>query len=203
MRLGGTKTIRVDVRIIAATNTDLEELILQKTFRMDLYYRLNVIKIDLPPLRRRKEDIPILVKHFVDAYARENGKEIEGVSEDVLEILEKSSWPGNVRELENMIERAVVFAKARIITRENLPAFLLTPEGIGAEAALGDPEPGSAGAERTLNLKERTLAFQKRLIETSLKQAKGVQKTAAVMLGLKPTTLNEMIKRLQIDVDAD
>ncbi len=203
MRLGGTKTIRVDVRIIAATNTDLEELILQKTFRMDLYYRLNVIKIDLPPLRRRKEDIPILVKHFVDAFARENDKEIEGVSEDVLEILEKSSWPGNVRELENMIERAVVFAKARIITRENLPAFLLTPEGLGAEAALGDQEPGSAGAERTLNLKERTLAFQKRLIETSLRQAKGVQKTAAVMLGLKPTTLNEMIKRLQIDVDAD
>jgi two-component system response regulator PilR (NtrC family) len=153
MRLGGTKTIRVDVRIIAATNTDLEELILQKSFRMDLYYRLNVIKIDLPPLRRRKEDIPILVKHFVDAFARENDKEIEGVSEDVLEILEKSSWPGNVRELENMIERAVVFTKARIITRENLPAFVLNPDGLGAEAALGDQESGPACPDGSLNLK--------------------------------------------------
>ncbi|MCX6559010.1 MAG: sigma-54 dependent transcriptional regulator [Candidatus Aminicenantes bacterium] len=194
MRLGGTKTIHVDVRIIAATNTDLEELIRQKTFRSDLYYRLNVIKIDLPPLRARKEDIPLLVKHFVAHYAKENGKDIEGVSEDVLEILEKSSWPGNVRELENMIERAVVFAKSRIITRENLPAFLLAPTGPnGPEAPL---------PEGDLDLKEQTLSFQKRLIETSLKRAKGVQKAAAAALGLKPTTLNEMIKRLGINVDA-
>jgi DNA-binding NtrC family response regulator len=194
MRLGGTKTIHVDVRIIAATNTDLEELIRQKTFRSDLYYRLNVIKIDLPPLRDRKEDIPLLVKHFVAHYAQENGKDIEGVSEDVLEILEKSAWPGNVRELENMMERAVVFAKSRIITRENLPAFLLASGGAeGSQAVL---------PEGDLDLKEQTLAFQKRLIETSLARAKGVQKTAAATLGLKPTTLNEMIKRLGINVDA-
>ncbi len=196
MRLGGTKTIRVDVRIIAATNTDLEDLIRLKTFRQDLFYRLNVIKIDLPPLRQRKEDIPLLVKHFVRSFAEENGKDIEGVSEDVLEILERGSWPGNVRELENMIERAVVFAKAKVITRENLPAFLLAPAEGAAAAALPSVPEGS------LDLKEQTLAFQKSLIETSLRRAKGVQKTAAAMLGLKPTTLNEMIKRLGIDLES-
>jgi two-component system response regulator PilR (NtrC family) len=191
MRLGGTKTLRVDVRIIAATNTDLEEQIKQKVFRKDLYYRLNVIKIELPPLRDRKEDIPLLVKHFLESYSEENSKEIEGVSEDVLEILERNAWPGNVRELENLIERAVVFAKARIITRENLPESLLA-----SETARADPLDVS-GAES--NLRELTLAYQKRHIEATLKKAKGVQKSAAKILGVKPTTLNEMIKRLKID----
>jgi DNA-binding NtrC family response regulator len=192
MRLGGTKTIRVDVRIIAATNAELEDLIRQKAFRKDLFYRLNVIKIELPPLRARKEDIPLLVKHFLDIYAKENGKDIEAVSEDVFEILERQAWPGNVRELENLIERAVVFAKSKIITRENLPGALLSAEEKeGAETA-GGPE--------ALNLRDRTLSFQKRLIETTLRKAKGVQKNAAGMLGVKPTTLNEMIKRLRIDV---
>jgi len=193
MRLGGTKTIRVDVRIIAATNTDLEELIEQRAFRKDLFYRLNVIKIVLPPLRDRKEDIPLLVKHFLDLYARENGKAIDGVSEDVLEILERYDWAGNVRELENLIERAVVFAKSRIITRENLQAAVFAPARKEAAA----PEFGGEG----LAMREQTLAFQKRLIEATLRRAKGIQKNAARMLDVKPTTLNEMIKRLRIDVD--
>jgi transcriptional regulator with GAF, ATPase, and Fis domain len=188
MRLGGIKTLRVDVRIIAATNTDLEELIRQKAFRKDLFYRLNVIKIEIPPLRERKEDVPLLVKHFLAIYAKENDKEIDGVSEDVLEILEKNAWPGNVRELENLIERAVVFAKSKTITRENLPEILLSP------VKRADDIAGEG-----LNLRDQTLAFQKRLIETALKKAKGIQKTAALMLDVKPTTLNEMIKRLGID----
>ena len=192
MRLGGTKTIKVDVRIIAATNSDLEELIRQKAFRKDLFYRLNVIKIELPPLRERKEDIPLLVKHFLDLYAKENGKEIDRVSEDVLEILERNAWPGNVRELENLIERAVVFAKSKIITRENLPEIFLSPRKKGAGV--------SAAEDEAKNLRDQTLAFQKRLIETTLRKAKGVQKNAAQMLDVKPTTLNEMIKRLGIDV---
>jgi len=193
MRLGGTETIKVDVRIIAATNTDIEEMIAQKTFRKDLFYRLNVIKIELPPLRRRKEDIPLLVRHFIDLYARENRKEVEGASEDVFEILDAYDWPGNVRELENLIERAVVFSRSKIITRESLPPFFLTKE------ALTETWPISPG--ESLDLRERTQGFQKKVILTALKKTKGVQKQAAKLLGVKPTTLNEMIKRLEIDTE--
>jgi two-component system response regulator PilR (NtrC family) len=193
MRLGGTKTIKVDVRIIAATNSDIEELIRQKAFRKDLFYRLNVIKIELPPLRDRKEDIPLLAKHFIDVYSRENKKEIEGISEDVFEILDEYNWPGNVRELENLVERAVVLSKSRIITRSSLPPFFLREEA----ADEGGPEP----LEGSLDFKERTQYYQKKIILTALKQTRGVQKKAARMLGVKPTTLNEMIKRLEIDVD--
>ncbi len=193
MRLGGTETIKVDVRIIAATNTDIEEMIAQRTFRKDLFYRLNVIKIELPPLRNRTEDIRLLIKHFIDLYARENQKEVEGVSEDVLEILEGHTWPGTVRELENLIERSVVLARSKVITRASLPPFLLAG---GAPAE----EPG-AGGEESLDLKDRTQAFQKKLILAALKKTKGVQKQAARLLGVKPTTLNEMLKRLQIDAD--
>ncbi len=192
MRLGGTKTIKVDVRIIAATNTDLEELIAQKVFRKDLFYRLNVIKIELPPLRKRKEDIPLLVRHFVEKYSRENNKEIEGVSEDVLEILENYDWPGNVRELENVIERAVVLTKSKIITRNALPSYLL---GYPRQAVAND----TIFINEDLNLKRQTQEFQKRLIIMALRQAKGIQKKAAEALGLKPSTLNEMIKRLGIE----
>lgn len=189
MRLGGTKTIKVDVRIIAATNTDLEELIQQKLFRKDLYYRLNVIKIELPPLRARKEDIPLLVKHFIDLYSKENKKQVEGVSEEVMEILMDYEWPGNVRELENVLERAVVLSRSNIITREALPPFLLSDKRIHLDEEVS-----------SFNLKERTMEFQRKLITSALKKAGGIQKQAAQMLGLKPTTLNEMIKRLGIDV---
>ena len=193
MRLGGTKTIKVDVRIIAATNTDVEELIRQKTFRKDLFYRLNVIKIELPPLRDRKEDIPLLAKHFLDVYSRENNKEIEGISEDVFEILDEYNWPGNVRELENLVERAVVLSKSKIITRNSLPPFFLREEATEQEAL--------ESMEGSLDFKERTQDYQKKIILTALKKTRGVQKKAARMLGVKPTTLNEMIKRLEIDVD--
>jgi len=194
MRLGGTKTIRVDTRIIAATNTDLEELIERKAFRQDLFYRLNVIKIELPPLRERKDDIPLLVKHFLDIYRRENEKEIEGITDDVLEILDDYHWPGNVRELENLIERAVVLSKSKLITRTNLPPFLLdrrpADEGIAADK------------EKERSFKEQTQHYQRKVILNALRRAKGVQKQAARSLGLKPTTLNEMIKRLKIEVDS-
>jgi len=191
MRLGGTQTIKVDVRILAATNTDIEELIEQKAFRKDLFYRLNVIKIEIPPLRARKEDIPLLVKHFVDVYARENRKEIDGVSEDVFEILDAHDWPGNVRELENLIERAIVLSRSKVITRASLPPFLLGREGVDDEALIA--------SEESLDLRDRTQAYQKKIILAALKKTKGVQNKAAKLLGVKPTTLNEMIKRLGID----
>jgi two-component system response regulator PilR (NtrC family) len=193
MRLGGTRTIKVDARIIAATNIDLEELIERKAFRQDLFYRLNVIKIELPPLRQRKDDIPLLVRQFIEVYSRENDKKIDGVTEDVMEVLENHDWPGNVRELENLIERAVVLTKSPLITRSSLPPFLL---------GRGPAEPGVAdesGPDATFRM--QTQAFQKKVIQHALRRAKGIQKNAAQSLGLKPTTLNEIIKRLKIDPD--
>jgi two-component system response regulator PilR (NtrC family) len=191
MRLGGTQTIKVDVRILAATNTDIEELITQKLFRKDLFYRLNVIKIEIPPLRQRKEDIPQLVKHFVEIYARENHKEIESVSEDVFEILDAHDWPGNVRELENLVERAIVLARSKVISRDSLPPFLLRGGDVDEEVLISSKE--------SLDLRDRTQAFQKQVILAALRKTKGVQNKAAKLLGVKPTTLNEMIKRLRID----
>ena len=193
MRLGGTKTIKVDVRIIAATNVDLEDMIRRKAFRDDLFYRLNVIKIELPPLRHRKEDIPLLVKHFLEHYSRENNKVIEGLADDVWETLENYHWPGNIRELENLVERAVVFTKTRIIDRSSLPPFHLADRSHPALAA-------SAGAA-SMNFKEQLQAFQRQVIAEALRRSRGVQKQAAKMLGLKPTTLNEMIKRLGLDME--
>jgi DNA-binding NtrC family response regulator len=194
MHLGGTTTIRVDVRIITATNMDLEILISQGRFREDLFYRLNVIKIELPPLRERKEDIPLLAKHFLNVYSKENNKEIEGLTEDALRILEEYNWPGNIRELENLIERAVVLTKEKVITRENLPPFILTPQLNRTEI--------SPLSERSLNLKEELQNFQKKTIIEALNKTNGIQKKAAALLGVKPTTLNEMIKRLKINTDS-
>jgi len=191
MRLGGTKTIKVDVRVVAATNSDLEELIQERRFRQDLFYRLNVIKIELPSLRQRKEDIPLLVKHFLDMYSQENNKEIESVTPDVMEILISYDWPGNIRELENLIERAVVLTKTKLITRDNLPPFLLSAP---------DKDLALAPSNQDLNLKENLQAIQKKAILRALKQSNGIQKKAASLLGVKATTLNEMIKRLKIDL---
>jgi len=193
MRLGGTKTIKVDVRVIAATNSDLEDLIEQRMFREDLFYRLNVIKIDLPPLRERKEDIPLLIKHFLDIYSKENNKEIIGLTEDVMEILEEYDWPGNIRELENLIERAIVLTKSKLLTRNTLPPFLLESRK-GEEKLFSD-------SNNELNLKEQIQSYQKKAILEALRETKGVQKRAASLLGIKPTTLNEMIKRLKINAN--
>jgi len=193
MKLGGTKTIKVDTRVIAATNSDLEYLIGQKMFREDLFYRLNVIKIELPPLRERKEDIPLLVKHFLEIYSKENNKKIIGISEDTMEIMNNYDWPGNIRELENLIERAVVLTKSKLITQENLPPFLLKSQE--AEKTV------FSSSDNKLNLKKNLQKYQKTAIVNALKKANGVQKKAASFLEVKPTTLNEMIKRLKIDVN--
>lgn len=190
MHLGGTKTIRVDVRIVAATNTDLEELIAQKIFREDLFYRLNVIKIELPPLRKRKGDIPLLVKHFMQVYSQENNKRIDGISEDVMKVLDNHSWPGNIRELENLIERAVVLTKTSILNRESLPPFLLSLQNGNLNSVSRDHGKGS--------LKDELQTFQRKTIIEALQKSEGIQKKAAALLEVKPTTLNEMIKRLKI-----
>ena len=191
MQLGGTKTIKVNVRVLAATNAELEDLIRVNRFREDLFYRLNVIKIELPPLREKKEDIPLLVRHFLNIYCKENNKEIFEVADEVMDIFEIYDWPGNIRELENLMERAVVLSKTKIITKENLPPFLLN--------SWKSDKNDVVGQKRNLRLKDQIYSFQKKAIIDALRQSKGVQKKAAALLGVKPTTLNEMIKRLHID----
>jgi DNA-binding NtrC family response regulator len=190
MRLGGVDNIKVDVRIIAATNVNLRTMMEENKFREDLYYRLHVIAVNLPALRERKEDIPLLVQHFLDKYGEENNRLGLELSPEALDLLIDYDWPGNVRELENVIERAVVLCSGSRIdadlipdhvrtTRQfQLPNFVLPPEGISFKEVTGD--------------------FERRLIETTLEAAGGVQKRAAELLHIKPTTLNEMIKRYDI-----
>jgi two-component system response regulator PilR (NtrC family) len=190
MRLGGVETIHVDVRIIAATNVDLRQMVEEGKFREDLFYRLHVITVQLPPLRERKEDIPILVQHFLEKYGEENNRRDIELTPDALDLLMDYDWPGNVRELENVIERAVVLSSGLRIDsslvpdhvkstrRFQVPQFVLPPEGISFRDVIND--------------------FEKRLIESTLEAAGGVQKRAAELLHIKPTTLNEMIKRHDI-----
>jgi DNA-binding NtrC family response regulator len=186
MRLGGVDTVKVDLR--RATE--------EGRFREDLFYRLNVIAIQLPPLRQRKEDIPALVQHFVDKYARENGKAVESVTPEVLQLLMDYDWPGNVRELENVIERGVVLSTGPLIDRELVPEQVRTSPGFFHIPPVSVPPEG-------INLREVIASFERRIIESTLDATGGVQKDAARLLGLKPTTLNEMIKRHSIPLGRD
>src|SRR5687768_7035547 len=190
MRLGGMETIKVDVRIIAATNVDLRHMMEEGKFREDLYYRLHVITVQLPALRERKDDIPLLTQHFLEKYGQENQKTHLELTPEALDLLMDYEWPGNVRELENVIERAVVLSTGakidadlvpdhvRSSKRFQMPQFVVPPEGISFKEVITD--------------------FEKRLIESTLEAAGGVQKRAAELLHIKPTTLNEMIKRHEI-----
>jgi DNA-binding NtrC family response regulator len=195
MRLGGVETMKVDVRVVAATNVDLRRAVEEGRFREDLYYRLNVIAIPLPPLRHRKEDIPALVQHFVDKYARENVKAVEGITPEVMQTLLDYDWPGNVRELENVIERGVVLSTGPFIGKE------LVPEHVRSSPSFHIPQ--VAVPPEGINLREVIAHFERRLIESTLEATGGVQKEAARLLGLKPTTLNEMIKRHSILLPRD
>ncbi|ANM29296.1 hypothetical protein ABI59_06375 [Acidobacteria bacterium Mor1] len=186
--LGAVESKKVDVRILAATNEDLKTLVAEGRFREDLYYRLNVISINLPPLHRRMEDVPILIDHFLARFNDENSKEVRGVSTEVMEKLLNYRWPGNVRELENTIERGVVMAQGEEITPDLLPPDLRDPVAL----------PPSMALPKGMEFYEAVQRFERQLIESALRQANGVQKQAAELLGLKPTTLNEKIKRLKI-----
>ena len=193
MRLGGVDTIKVDVRIIAATNSELRQLVDQGGFREDLYYRLNVINITLPALRQRKEDIPLLVNHFLVKYGEENGRPNLTIEREALQVLVEYEWPGNVRELENVIERAVVLAEGNTIDRRLIPEHV--------RAAPSFRVPPVVVPEEGISFREVITDFEKKLIESSLLTSGGVQKKAAQLLGLKPTTLNEMIKRYNIQLE--
>ena len=189
MRVGSVETQKADVRIIAATNVDLKRLVAEGKFRDDLYYRLCVITISIPPLRERREDIPLLAEHFVRVYASENSKAITGLSPEALRALLDYDWPGNVRELENAIERAVVLCSGGAIELDLLPESVLSPERSDLPVRL--PENGST-------YKDLVEEYERRLVRTALRRTGGVQKRAAELLRMKPTTLHEIIKRLEI-----
>ena len=190
MRLGGMDTIKVDVRIIAATNCDLREMVDNGGFREDLFYRLHVINVVLPPLRERKEDIPLLAHHFLEKYATENARPGLEITPDALDLLTEYDWPGNVRELENVMERAVVLSAGTRIGTELIPDHVRTAPSFRIPKFVVPPE--------GISFKDVITNVEKRLIESTLEAAGGVQKRAAELLGIKPTTLNEMIKRYEI-----
>ncbi|MBI5700327.1 sigma 54-interacting transcriptional regulator [Candidatus Saganbacteria bacterium] len=179
-RLGGTQTIKVDVRVVAATHRDLSAMVKDRKFREDLFYRINVFPIHLPPLRERREDLPVLIDHFIGKYNKENKKKIKGINRAALDVLMAYSWPGNIRELENAIERAVVLSKKDVITPTEIPQNIQTTKDIGA---------ASAGA----TLPEIVEAIEKQKIEEALKNFK-TQRNAARALGITERMLGYKIK---------
>ncbi|MFQ5830476.1 MAG: sigma-54-dependent transcriptional regulator [Candidatus Methylomirabilia bacterium] len=177
-RLGGTRSVKIDVRIIAATNTNLKQAVKDRIFREDLYYRLNVVPLTVPPLRARREDIPWLVDHFIKKYNREFHKEVRSVSQGALPVLLEYPWPGNVRELENIIERSVALATGPVIRLKDLPLDLALPEhGVGGTDEVAVP------------LKEAREQFERQYILRTLERVDGNLSEAARRLGVHRNTL--------------
>jgi len=186
-RVGGTERIDVDVRIIAATNIDLGQKIKDGTFREDLYYRLNVVSIKIPPLRERKEDILPLIENFIGKYCKENNRENLEISKESVDVLMKYNYPGNVRELENIIERAVVLTRGKVITLNDLPMNI---KGFKEEKSLGSLEEGT--------LTEQVEALEKQLIFDALRKSGGNQTKAGKLLGLTERNLRYKLKKYNI-----
>lgn len=191
-RVGGIKSIKVDIRVIAATHRDLELAVKQGRFREDLYYRLNVIPLVIPPLRERKEDIPLLVRYFIEKFNAEKKRAVKGISNEALHCFNQYNWPGNVRELENLIERLVILKEEGIIEREDLPERIFGNAPI--LGAITPPEIPEDGISLTTAVSE----FEKELIIRALKKSNWVKNRAAKLLNLKRTTLVEKMKKIQI-----
>jgi DNA-binding NtrC family response regulator len=190
-RVGDSHTIKVDVRVIAATHSDLEKMVRDGAFREDLYYRLNVIPVKLPPLRERREDIPLLVQHFVQRLCGEQGRPAAGVSQDAMRKLMAHPWPGNVRQLENAVERGLAFSQGRgQIDVQDLAPEIQTQTTAPESAEPPLPEEG-------LDLERYMSAVELALIRRSLERTHGNKRQAAELLNLKRTTLIEKLKRLE------
>jgi DNA-binding NtrC family response regulator len=183
--LGAERTQRVDVRVIAATNRDLPKMVADGTFQEDLFYRLNVIPVQIPPLRERREDIPVLIEHFVEKHRTRAGKPIERVEDGVLTALQKYDWPGNVRELENTIERAVVLSTGRVLTADSVSLL-----GVTSTAAPGLP---------SLGLHQNIEWVEKETIRRALEQSGGVKKDAAELMGISQRALSYYLAKYRFD----
>jgi transcriptional regulator with GAF, ATPase, and Fis domain len=183
--LGAERTQRVDVRIIAATNRDLKQMVTDGKFQEDLYYRLNVIPIEIPPLRERRDDIPILVDHFVEKHRQRTGKRVDRVEDAVTQALQKYDWPGNVRELENTIERAVVLSTGPVLT-------------MGAISLVGTASASAPGIP-SLRLHANIEWVEKETIRKALDQSGGVKKDAAELMGISQRALSYYLAKYRID----
>ena len=192
-RLGSSENVRVDARVIAATNVDLVERLRQGKFREDLYYRLNVVPIHLPPLRDRPDDIPPLALHFVDRICREEGIPVKDVAPDLLDRLSRHDWPGNVRQLENAIEMAVVLSGDRTTLR---PADFRLPSRITARPLRSELQPFVAVPDQGLDFERTVGNIERHILEQALTKTNGNKKAAAEMLCLKRTTLSAKLKTL-------
>jgi DNA-binding NtrC family response regulator len=194
-RLGSNDSIKVDVRVITATNRDLEHALSNGLFREDLYYRLNVIPIFLPPLRERREDIPLLIDHFIKRYSKLNNKTMIGIAEDALELCEAYDWPGNVRELENAIENAIVLGEGETLLAEHLPVTLsmrkTAMEGFAAESD-DDFFPGGS------SYREKMETAEKKILEEAIRQADGNKSEAAKQLGISLRTMRYKIQKYKL-----
>jgi two-component system response regulator AtoC len=188
-RVGGNETIKVDVRIIAATNRNLEEAIAEKKFREDLYYRLNVIPIVVPPLRERKDDIPLLVDHFIKKFNTDFNKSIQGVDEEALQALMAYDWPGNIRELENVLERAIVLSRSDLLTVKDFP------ETIGVQKRQNNHFSYVEGQQ----LNELVEEFEKTIIEQALEKYNGNKLRTAEKLGIHRSTFMSKLKKYGIN----
>jgi DNA-binding NtrC family response regulator len=183
-RVGGTAELTVDVRVIAATHQDLQARVREGRFRDDLYYRLNVINIHLPPLRERREDIPLLVQELLERLSHELGREVSEISDEAMRLLVDHAWPGNVRELENALERAIVTCKTRVLTADDLAFLRSTPAAV----------PAGVDLPSGLTLQD----LEKRYIAATLERTEGNVKAAAAALGIDRSTLYEKIRRYEI-----
>ena len=187
IKLGETRPRRSTARLLIASNKPLKKAVEEGKFREDLFYRINVVRIELPPLRNRREDIPLFVFHFLKEFSRKHNKKIKGIKEQAMDLLMGYPWPGNVRELKNAIESAVILSRGEWIDVDNLPDWILRGKPMDMKISLG-----------TKTYKEMMEEFERTLILTALRQAGGVQKKAAELLGMNPSTLSMAIKRLGI-----
>jgi len=202
-RLGGTEEVQADIRVIAATNQDLQKMVAEGRFREDLYYRINVIQVQLPPLRDRREDVPLLAEHFLTKYAKAADKSVRGISHDAQELLSAYMWPGNVRELENVIERAVALEQTPLVLPDSLPLHVRTLAGPPAPGVVGAAVAGAAGAslpdiQEGFDLEAQGEQFYRHYIALALERSGGVQTKAAELLGMSFRSFRYYAKKFNL-----